>query len=256
MKQQMKSVLAGAVLALASSAALSAGVFQEFTVEEGSVAGQVANTIVADKLTGGYSELLTINADFTFDTSAFATFEGFLANDGTPPGIPAQLGSFNGYNMYALFYSSGQVTGANSFTGNTGSFELYIDPNQDSTFAFGATGADSIVVTDVSNDDYLIANASSLFFAVGIPGNPGAFELRFNDFALTTEGESYFTAPNPFHMVVTVDGDFDEFPITPGNIRVTGDVSAVFEVPEPGSLALVGLALAGLGFSARRKQQG
>ena len=53
-------------------------------------------------------------------------------------------------------------------------------------------------------------------------------------------------------ICLTVDGDFDSFTVAPGNQELTGDVSAVF-VPEPSSLAILGLGLFGLGFTARRK---
>jgi hypothetical protein len=97
---------------------------------------------------------------------------------------------------------------------------------------------------------------------IGIPGNPGAFDFTWDDFELTTAltdpgqsifGGDYFTSPDPFYMVVVVDGDFDEFDIEPGDVFLTGDVSAVFQVPTPTSLALLGLGLLGLGARRRNK---
>jgi hypothetical protein len=58
-------------------------------------------------------------------------------------------------------------------------------------------------------------------------------------------------------MVVNVNGDYDVLstldPLT-GLRRITGDVSAVFKVPEPGSMALMGLGLAALGLTQRRRK--
>jgi hypothetical protein len=153
--------------------------------------------------------------------------------------------------MYAVFSSSGQVDPINNtFTGVSGEFMLYIDPEQDTTATL-TTGSVPPLLAGTA-DDYLIAFASEATSLVGIVGDPGAFDFVWEDFELTAAGMEYFIEPTPFYMDVTVDGDFDEFPIAPGDIFLTGDVSAVF-VPEPASIALFGAGLAGLGFRLRRK---
>ncbi len=255
---QLSKTLAASALAVAlgfaSVPAGAVGIFQEFTVDEGSVPGNASGTIVADKINGAYSETISFDGMGGFAASAFGNFSQFLENDGVDP-VTSQLpGS---YALYALFGATGTVAGGPAiftFTGSAAAFSLFIDPDDDTTLTLPALGTGAVTVTDPGGDDYMIASASDLSSGQGIlvAGVGGFFDLIFEDFALTSpEGTDYFVSPSPFYLRVNVDGDFDSFSVT-GTQTVTGDLSAVF-IPEPGTLALVGLALLGLGFGMRRK---
>lgn len=287
LKPALTKAVASLVFVAAASSAHATGVFQEFTINEGSVPGAVANTIVADKINGGYAEALTINTNLSFASTAYADFGQYYKNDGTTLVTPSLLNAPTfltsaGYGLYALFQSSGQLT-SSGFVGATGAFSLYVDPNQDTVKTLGATGSSAVILGN-NSDDYLVAFSTTAIKLLGLPGTPGAYDFIFTNFSLTAtdqdpltagvqSGKNFFVSPDPFHSVVDVNGDFDAFNavvndvnsrILAGTFTTTtykgvsgdglgGDLSAVFPVPEPASLALVGLGLFAAGMSRRRK---
>ena len=256
MKYQLKQMLAASLVA-ASLAAVSfsanAAILADFTVDEGSVPGTVNAPFEADKINGGYSERISFDGAGGFDTSGFADWGQYFANEGTLLVVDSELNT--SYAMYAIFTATGTVTPGpfTTFTPTSASFDLYIDADQDTTKTLPATGAGTVSRGN-TGDDYLIASASNLTsgFGILVPGIGGFFDLVFDDFTLTAAGSTYFIEPDPFYIRVNVDGDFDSF--TPvGNQVVNGDISAVFAVPEPSTIALLGIGLVGLGYRLRRR---
>jgi hypothetical protein len=254
MKKLLLPVAAAAAMAVASLSAQAA--FLPFTVTEGVVPGAGANELVAGKLNGTFTEAVTITGAASFAASAFAQFGQYVGVNGEA--VASQLGSFfpQQYGLYAVFSAAGSFVGG-SFTGNSGKFTLYVDPNSNTVrnpgVPFVGTADPALLNTA---DDIEVGSTSTLTSGKGEldPNPPNAFDFIFDEFTLTAFGMTYFTKPDPFYMMVRSNGDTDGALVPPvgGTGILTGDVSAQF-IPEPGTLALVGLALAGVGVARRRK---
>ena len=262
--KQLLAPIAAAALVLMMGSASAAGVFEDFTVNETIVPGSnvlgigLPNpALVADKLNGGYTERLTVTGVNTFAAQAVADFTGFFKNDGTLS-VTSLLNSnelIGGYKIYAVFSASGAITGPNAFQSSNNTFKLYLDTSSDTSFTL-TDGVTAPVLAGTGEDQLLASAGPGLTFGTGnLTGPPGAFNIDWGNFALSAFGKTYFVNPDPFYLNVRVNGDYDVLKTTPiGNtVEITGDVSAVFVVPEPTSLALAGLALLALGASTRRK---
>lgn len=233
-------------------------------------------TVVATKLSGSYDEQVAVSSTGLTKAAAVANFGLFTtgSNGALPVGLTG-LGTF--YGIYALFTSIAQVIPGNSFAGLTGDFKLFMDPGNNTTFSVTPgvltagviTTAPGVSTPTNTSDDYLLASSSTFRAFPASFGNlnpPPSFEFVFDNLLLTVadqlglqplvqSGKTFFTAPDPFHMTVRINGDIPTLTTAPNTLTHTGGtVSASFEIPEPGSLTLLGLGLAGLALAQRRRK--
>jgi hypothetical protein len=270
MKKLHKNLLetaAATMLALGmTSTALAAPVF---TVDPSGL-GARQGPFQADFMTGFSSTLLNSTADGH-------TGEGWLQFTSFKLGssfvLPPASGLGTDYGLFLTFrltdvLSEGTLNAAGSTNTLTQlDYKMYFDPGTgDPTMLPGKTfntftdgnansGTDPTYV-DVGNNDILIAEGSLISGTSGFNNLGGAFLNTINNFILNTSGSDFFTAPVPFFNVT-----FSEFNNTTQGILRNGNLISINQasggvdfnkIPEPASLALIGLGLFAMGAVRRR----
>lgn len=265
-----KSLLSAGIVATFAFGATSAlaDVFNPFTVDPSAYSSKTS--FVADKITGNYTEAIRFNSDGTFNVRLRWTAGQFVADDGTNPLSGFTTGLGNDYGLYAIYeatgtYStSGTVTTFNTTPG-TGYFELWLDDynpetvwqnnggaiNYNNILALTGTGDPDVQLafgTPEGGDGTLDTSSCS---SGGI--NCGSFGTSVS-FSLTSDGGGFFTSPVPFYDLSFQSGQLNNFSPT-GEQVINGSVDIVFnKVPEPISLALLGMGLLGMSLSGRRRK--
>ncbi|WP_305908408.1 flocculation-associated PEP-CTERM protein PepA [Methylomarinum sp. Ch1-1] len=271
-----KKLLGAVVFGLAAVTSPYANAQNFATIDENSLDAAYDGNFTSEVLNGEYDELVTITGANTFSVAlAFDAGAWTIATDIAGNGSDL-TNSTDGYDIYGLFTGTGTFTSdpgiigstnviLNTFTFTSGTFELYADLDNDNSNIDG-------FVTSITPDgnDVLLASGDQVISGSGtqivLASDPlqcfngdnndcGSFGVT-TSLSLTPAGMNYFTDPVPFFNASIEAGNFSTINTTLG-VQTEVDqavMNIIFtNVPEPTSLALLGIGMLGFGVS-RRKQ--
>lgn len=245
------------LLAVATMTALPAIAAPVFTVTP-SVLGGPASSFTANKLSGNASSLLTLNsANNTVSGQGFVDFTSFSTDSQTVGPLTSGLQVY--YDIWTEFtYTTKLISGTFGAAGSLYDvtsllFTVYAKQGVNNTYHIGSVNPAVAPSVTVGPTGTLQILGTGVLDAAGPDGasfnQGGGTSFNANSvFTLSAFGKTFFTQPNPFYT-----NAFNSFTNTSNGFIRSGNQIALTQadgaidfanrVPEPSSIALLGLGL-------------
>jgi hypothetical protein len=259
----------GAIVAMmGSSAAMAAPIF---TVNPNSIPGASGSVFNADAFTFTSSARIVQGAT-TQTEAGFAYLDKYTLNGAQISSATTDMsvggdyaGTVGSYGVYFTFNAT--VSGVTGLLPSGGigtidsfSFSMYADRDENTSFN-PCTFGTACVVGGTTSDDILLATGTLQSGNAGFDPTTGAPTFGAIDFfSLSAAGSAYFTNPVPFYPLVlttTTGASFLDVKLnaTGDEALLNGFTGRANFIPEPLTLSLFGVGLAGAAALRRRKSK-